>query len=136
MLRKLSDLGGGVNGHDANLRDKCGEEGGWGGAGGGAGGNEYVHIIMAHIMCARNSAPPCTEVGGAYGGRWASDGVRVTRQTLQTTYTPTLSGSEGSAGGLYIICTVLRKLSDLGGGVNGHDANLRDKCGVCDDVTG
>ena len=54
-----------------------------GGAGGGAGGNEYVHIIMAHIiMCARNSAPPCTEVGGAYGGRSASDGVHVTRQTL------------------------------------------------------
>ena len=25
---------------------------------------------------------PCTEVGGAYGGRWASDGVHVTRQTL------------------------------------------------------
>ena len=33
-------------------------------------------------------------------------------------------------------CTVLRTLSDLGGGVNGHDVNLRDKCGVCDDVTG
>ena len=31
---------------------------------------------------------------------------------------------------------VLRTLSDLGGGVNGHDVNLRDKCGVCDDVTG
>ena len=27
-------------------------------------------------------------------------------------------------------------LSDLGGGVNGHDVNLHDKCGVCDDVTG
>ena len=26
--------------------------------------------------------------------------------------------------------------TDLGGGVNGHDVNLRDKCGVCDDVTG
>ena len=24
----------------------------------------------------------------------------------------------------------------LGGGVNGHDVNLRDKWGVCDDVTG
>ena len=34
------------------------------------------------------------------------------------------------------VCTVLRTLSDLGGGVNGHDVNLRDKCGVCDDVTG
>ena len=31
---------------------------------------------------------------------------------------------------------MFRKLLDLGGGVNGHDANLRDKCGVCDDVTG
>ena len=29
---------------------------------------------------------------------------------------------------------MLRTLSDLGGGVNGHDVNLRDKCGVCDDV--
>ena len=31
---------------------------------------------------------------------------------------------------------MVRTLSDLGGGVNGHDVNLRDKCGVCDDVTG
>ena len=33
-------------------------------------------IIMAHItMYARRSAPLCTDaVGGAYGGRWASDG--------------------------------------------------------------
>ena len=32
--------------------------------------------------------------------------------------------------------TLCKVLSDLGGGVNGHDMNLRDKCGVCDDVTG
>ena len=38
--------------------------------------------------------------------------------------------------GVRTLCTVLRTLSDLGGGVNGHDVNLRDKCGVCDDVTG
>ena len=38
--------------------------------------------------------------------------------------------------GVRTLCTVLRTLSDLGGGVNGHDMNLRDKCGVCDDVTG
>ena len=33
-------------------------------------------IIMAHIkMYARRSAPLCKDaVGGAYGGRWASDG--------------------------------------------------------------
>ena len=43
----------------------------------------HTHIIMAHIiMYARKSAAPRTDVGGAYGGRWASDGVRVTRQTL------------------------------------------------------
>ena len=96
----------------------------------------YTHYNGTHNNVCTKLRIPCTEAGGAYGGRWASDGVHVTRQTLQTTYTPTLSGSEGSAGGLYIICTVLRKLSDLGGGVNGHDANLRDKCGVCDDVTG
>ena len=35
--------------------------------------------------------------------------------------------------GLHGVCTLL---SDLGGGVNGHGVNLRDKCGVCDDVTG
>ena len=35
--------------------------------------------------------------------------------------------------GVSTLCTVL---SYLGGGVNGHDVNLRDKCGVCDDVTG
>ena len=35
--------------------------------------------------------------------------------------------------GVRTLCTVL---SDLGGGVNGHGINLRDKCGVCDDVTG
>ena len=27
-------------------------------------------------------------------------------------------------------------LSDLRGGVNGHNVNLRDKCGVCDDMRG
>ena len=35
--------------------------------------------------------------------------------------------------GVRTLCTVL---SDLGGGVNGHDVNPRDKRGVCDDVTG
>ena len=35
--------------------------------------------------------------------------------------------------GVRTLCTVL---SDLGGGVNGHDMNLRYKCGVRDDVTG
>ena len=39
-------------------------------------------------------------------------------------------------GGVRTLCTVLRTLSDLGGGVNGHGVNLCDKCGVCDDVTG
>ena len=47
-----------------------------------------------------------------------------------------LVGFGGVCRGSGTLCTVLRKLSDLGGGVNGHDANLRDKCGVCDDVTG
>ena len=38
--------------------------------------DELCIIIMAHItMYARRSAPLCTDtVGGAYGGRWASDG--------------------------------------------------------------
>ena len=31
--------------------------------------------------------------------------------------------------GVRTLCTVLRTLSDLGGG---HNVNLRDKCGVCD----
>ena len=36
----------------------------------------FCLILMAHItMYARSSAPLCTDVvGGAYGGRWASDG--------------------------------------------------------------
>ena len=42
----------------------------------------YTHYNGNIIMYARRSAPLCTDVGGAYGGRWASDGVRVTRQTL------------------------------------------------------
>ena len=33
---------------------------------------------MNLIMYGHKSAPPCTDVGGAYGGRWASDGVRAT----------------------------------------------------------
>ena len=40
------------------------------------------------------------------------------------------AGWEGSEGDPYIM------QSDLGGGVNGHDVNLREECGVCDDVTG
>ena len=46
------------------------------------GTNMYTHYNGTHNNVARNSAPPCTEVGGAYGGRWVSDGVHVTRQTL------------------------------------------------------
>ena len=42
--------------------------------------NENVHTYI--IMYAHKSVPPCTDVVGAYGGRWASDGVRATRQTL------------------------------------------------------
>ena len=42
-----------------------------------------THNNVRIYMYARRSAPLCTDVvGGAYGGRWASDGVRATRQTL------------------------------------------------------
>ena len=61
---------------------------------------------------------------------WASDGVRVTRQTHVHAHLVVFGGV------CRTLCTVLRTLSDLGGGVNDHDVNLRDKCGVCDDVTG
>ena len=82
-----------------------------------------THIIMAHIIIyARKSAPPCTEVGGAYGGRWASDGVQD-KHCKPRTRPPCWVRR-----GVRTLCTVLRTLSDLGGGVNGHDANLRDKC--------
>ena len=69
-------------------------------------------------------APLCTE---AYGGQRVSDGVRMTRQTPRT---------RPPCWGVRTLCTVLQTLSDMGGGVNCHDVNLRDKCGVCDDVTG
>ena len=36
--------------------------------------------------------------------------------------------------GVRILCTVLRTLLDLWGGINGHGVNMRDQCGVCDDV--
>ena len=77
---------------------------------------------MNYIVCTQ----VCTDVGGAYGGRWASDGdkTNITHAHLV------------GFGGVCMVCTVLRTLSDLRGGVNGHDVNLRDKCGVCDDVTG
>ena len=52
-----------------------------------------------------------------------SDGVHVTRQTL--------SGSEGSAGGLYIMHSASEAI-----GPGGWGQRPRDKCGVCDDVTG
>ena len=71
--------------HNSVRVRKCQHEFGPAGRSRGRGRRERIctHIIMAHIiMCARNSAPPCTEVGGAYGGRLASDGVHVTRQTL------------------------------------------------------
>ena len=38
--------------------------------------------------------------------------------------------------GLHGVRTLFTVLSDLWGGVNGHGMNLRDQCGVCDDVTG
>ena len=40
----------------------------------------YTHYNGTHNnVCTKLR---CTEVGGAYGSRWASDGVHVTRQTL------------------------------------------------------
>ena len=76
-------------------------------------------------MYARKSAPLCTDVGGAYGGRWASDGV--------TTINHVHDHLVGFGG----VCRVsVHYAQCLGGGVNGHDVNLREKCGVCDDVTG
>ena len=72
------------------------------------------------------SAPLCTDVGG---GRWASDGV-------DKHYKPRTRPPCWVRSGVRTLCTVLRTLSDLGGGVNGHDVNLHYKCGVCDDVTG
>ena len=70
----------------------------------------------------------CTTVYGRGGrglqGPGASDGVRATTCTRP----PRWAGR--GLQGVRTLCTV------LGGGVNGHDVNLRDKCGVCDDVTG
>ena len=68
------------------------------------------------IMYARKSAPLCTDVGGAYGGQWASDGVRQTPRTR-----PPYWVRRGLQGQCYRTWGVV---------------NLRDKCGVCDDVTG
>ena len=90
--------------------------------------NMYYYNETYNNVCtyARRSAPLCTDVvGGAYGGRWASDGVHHVHAHLV-----------GLGGVCRTLCTVLRTISDLGGGVNGNDVNLRDKCGVCDDVTG
>ena len=55
---------------------------------------------------------PHMDVGGAYGGWWASDGVCVT--TINHVHAHLVDG-------VRTLCTVL---SDLGGGVNGHDVNL------------
>ena len=83
--------------------------------------NEYVHTLSYNNVCTQVR----TTVYGR--GRGLRGPVGVGWCATNTTYTPTLLGSEGSAGAV---------LSDLGGGVNSHDVNLRDKCGVCDDVTG
>ena len=76
---------------------------------------------------ARTSVTAYTDVGGAYGGRWVSDDVHYKPRTRPPCWVRR---------GLHGVRTVLRTLSDLGGGVNGHDMNLHDKCGVCDGVTG
>ena len=62
-------------------------------------------------------------------GLWASDGV-------DKHYKPRTRPPCWVRRGLQGVRTLCTVLSDLGGGVNGHDVNLRDKCGVCDDVTG
>ena len=70
----------------------------------------------------------CTQVRTTVYGR-GGYGVGGRRMVCVRHYkpcTPTSLGWEGDA----------QCISDLGGGVNGHDVNLRDKCGVCDDVTG
>ena len=39
-------------------------------------------ILETVLIMPSGPAIVCTGVGAAYGGRWVSDGVRVTRQTL------------------------------------------------------
>ena len=39
--------------------------------------NMYTHSTYCIYIYARTSVPACMDVGGAYGGRWASDGVCV-----------------------------------------------------------
>ena len=42
----------------------------------------YTHYNGTHNNVCTKLRIPCTEAGGAYGGRWASDGVHVTRHQL------------------------------------------------------
>ena len=39
-------------------------------------------VVCTHISIMHARPYVCTDMEGAYGGRWASDGVLVTRQTL------------------------------------------------------
>ena len=83
----------------------------------GRGRSEQIctHIIMAHIiMYARKSPPPCTEVGGAYGGvGWCACDKTNTLNHVHAH----LVGFGGVCRGS-VHYAVLRTVSDLWGGVN------------------
>ena len=90
--------------------------------------NEY---IMAHIiMYARNSAPPCMEVGGR--GLRGLVGVGWCACDKTNTVNHVHAHLVGFGG----VCRGSVHYAQCFGPVNGHDTNLRDRCGVCDDVTG
>ena len=88
-----------------------------------------THIIMYVHVCTQVRT---TVYGRGGRGLRGPVGVGWCACDMTNINTPTSLGWEGSEGGLYIM-QVLRTLSDLGGGVNGHDVNLREEC---DDVTG
>ena len=80
----------------------------------------------------QNDAPACTSVGVYGRERWTL-GVGWCACDKDKHHVHAHLVGLGGVG--WVICTVVRTLSDLWGGVNGHGMNLRDQCGVCDNVT-
>ena len=69
-------------------------------------------------------------------GPTGAGGRRMVCMRHDKHYKPRTPSPRWVGRGLHGVRTLCTVLSDRGGGVNGHDVNLRDKCGVCDDVTG
>ena len=95
--------------------------------------NMYTHnstYCIYNNVHTHKSVPPCTDVGWAYGGRWGVGWCVRDNTNITNHIHAHLVGFGGVCMWSIHYAQCFGHYQTWGGGVNGHDVNLRD------DVTG